>query len=376
MKVLAITPQYLPVPGGIEILVDALAEQLRHGSVETVVVTDTVPNGELPRRDIVNDTVVHRLDFFKALQSRGPTAPLEILQQLTELVAAAQPDIIHMHSAVQASAWYVARLLRKRPRPPIVVTQHGVLARADELGVVRELLLKADVLTAVSQAVLQSAIRFSGRVTSSAVIYNGLRQLNGIAGREPTDAKFRLSCIGRLEPGKGFDTAITALAEVRARGLDARLAVIGAGAQRRPLQELAVALGVTDDVHFEGVLDRRRTLEAIAGSSLVLVPSRLREGFSMVAAEAALCGVTCVASRVGGLPEVVEDGVTGVLVAPDDPDGLASAIVDLLQDSQRRRALGANARRRACQKFALDRCVDGFLSVYRSLMRPEEGKFR
>jgi glycogen(starch) synthase len=281
-----------------------------------------------------------------------------------------------MHSAVQPIAWYVDRLLKKlSPKLPLIVTQHGALEPIDCLTVVRDLLLKADALTAVSSAALQSAIQFSKRTKFSTVIYNGVRTLDGIAGTKRQDSRFKLICAGRLQLEKGFDVAIEALAKVRAQGLDAELTLIGHGQELRSLQQGAVDHNVADHVHFEGVLDRRSTLEAIAGSSLVLVPSRMREGFSLVAAEAALFGIPCIASRIGGLPEVVEDGVTGVIVTPDDPEGLAAAVVDLLRDAQRLRILGANAMRRAREKFDMDRCVDEYLTLYRGVTQPPERGF-
>jgi glycosyltransferase involved in cell wall biosynthesis len=172
-----------------------------------------------------------------------------------------------------------------------------------------------------------------------------------------------------LEPDKGFDVAIEAFAKLRARGIDAELTLIGQGPERRFLGEVAIAHGVAEHVHLRGVLDHCSTLEAIANSSLVVIPSRVREGFSLVAVEAALFGVACVASRVGGLPEVVEDGVTGCLVAPGDAAALALAMTDLLGDVEGLRRLGANARERAEQKFDMNTCVDRYLELYRGLVR-------
>ena len=167
---------------------------------------------------------------------------------------------------------------------------------------------------------------------------------------------------------KGFDLAIVALAAVRRSGFDAELTLIGQGENRKFFVETAAAHGVAEHVRFAGVLDRVETRRAIANSTLVLVPSRTREGFSLVAAEAASCGVPCVAARTGGLPETVEDGVTGVLVPPEDAEALAAAIVGLLGDRAGLRDLGANARRMARGKFDMDRCVESYLNVYRNLM--------
>lgn len=372
MKVLAFTPQYLPIVGGIEIFVDCLSEALRDHSIEMVIVTARDDRRQLPERDIVNNTVVHRLDFVRALQLGGATGPLKVLHQLFKVVDAEQPDLLHVHSALCSAPWYVDRLLRKLAfRLPFIVTEHTLLQPSECLEVVRRLLLGANALTGVSRSVLQSVLKLTGREGQSTVIYNGVREI----GREKdvpvrvdcAKPRHRLICVGRLQHEKGFDLAIGALAKVRSRGVDAELTVVGDGDDRDVLQQAAVKHAVAGHVTFKGALDHASTLAAIAGSSLILIPSRPREGFSLVAVEAAYFGVPRIASRVGGLEETIEDGVSGVLVTPDCADALASAIIELLSDEQHARTLGANARRIARDKFSMDTCVAAYVKLYRFL---------
>jgi glycosyltransferase involved in cell wall biosynthesis len=148
-------------------------------------------------------------------------------------------------------------------------------------------------------------------------------------------------------------------------GFDAELTVIGDGDDRDLLRQAAVDHAIAGHVSFKGALDHGSTLAAIAGSSLVLIPSRPREGFSLVAMEAAHSGVPRIASRVGGLRETIEDGVSGLLVEPDSTDSLASAIIELLSNEQHARTLGANARRIAREKFGMDSCVRAYVKLYR-----------
>src|SRR5476651_1307842 len=122
MKILALTPTYLPFMGGIEIFADVLARTLRHRSVETVIVADS--GGESSRFEVVNGTPVHRLALISAIISRNAAAPLVVLQEIGKLLEAERPDVIHLHSATQAGAFYLDRILRNlRHRPPLVVTQ-------------------------------------------------------------------------------------------------------------------------------------------------------------------------------------------------------------------------------------------------------------
>ena len=369
MKVLALTPQFLPILGGIEVFVDALARSLARRSVETTVVTDTDLQGLLPHQETIGSTAVHRLPFLRTMHAQDSGAALEVLQRFVALVEALRPDVIHMHAAMQPSAWFVDRLLNKLPRtPPFILTQHGMLEPLDRLGVVRALMLKADVLTAVSQAVLRSMVEFCGRSAGTAVIYNGIeapRSTNVQRAGPP----FVLACVGRLQHEKGFDVAIDALALIRNASIDASLTVVGQGTERKDLVALVEARGLAQYVRFTGVLDRSDTHDVMAGSHLLLVPSRTREGFGLVVAEAALLGVSCVASRLGGLAETVEDGTTGVLVPPEDPAGLAGAVCALLRNPTRLKTLATNARQAGLDRFDMDKCAAEYFNAYRDLVR-------
>jgi glycosyltransferase involved in cell wall biosynthesis len=226
----------------------------------------------------------------------------------------------------------------------------------------------ADVLTAVSQAALHSAIEFSGRRAATAVIPNGLEPIATQPRPDRYGPPFGLLCVGRLVHGKGFDLAIEALATIRAAGVDAHLTIVGQGEEREQLQDLARRLELDVYVHFMGATQRRETLAAIAQSTLVLVPSREIEGFSLVAAEAALSGVPCVAARVGGLADTVEDGVTGVIVNPENSGDLAAAVVSLLKDEPKMRELAANAWRISPGKFDMRKCAAAYLRLFHEIV--------
>lgn len=369
MKVLAITPQYLPVLGGIEVLVGAMATSLRKKSVETVVVTDKDPGNLLPEHELIESTPVYRLPFVSALGTQDPVTALNLVKRLDRLVAEIKPDLIHMHSVAQFTAWPVERVLKKlSPAPPFVVTQHGLLLPEDCLNVARTLMLRADILTAVSQSVLESAVAFTQRTTETCVIPNGVQQYESIPRTGRFDPPFALTCVGRLQREKGFDLAIAALAQVRARGFDASLTLIGQGEHRREFLNAAAFHDIERHVRFAGVLEHAETRRAIADSTLVLAPSRTREGFSLVAAEAAMAGVPCIASRVGGLVETVQDGVTGILVPPEDVSGLADAIAGVLADRSRLQLLSTNAQSMAGERFDMDKCAERYLKLYRDLV--------
>jgi glycogen(starch) synthase len=367
MKVFTLTPWYLPFLGGIEILVSTLAKSLQKYAVNIAVVTDDL--GKLPNRDVIDGTPVYRLNFTGAVRSGQPGAPLQVLRQLCQILDDGCPDILHMHCVTGSSAWYVDRILKpSRYQGHFVVTQHGILEPIDRMPVIRDLLKRADALTGVSEAALSSSLEFAGECNSRGVIPNGIDVAPAPASILGCRAPFELVCVGRLQHEKGFDVAIRALDSVRRYGFDATLTVIGIGECRQNLEDLVQELGLRDQVCFLGQLANGDTRRIIASASLVLVPSRTREGFSLVAAEGAMAGVPAIVSRVGGLPETVVDGQTGLVVAPDNPNELAAAIVRLLEDEASRAILGARAKSRALEKYDMARCIDKYLELYRSLV--------
>jgi glycogen synthase len=116
MKVLVFAPQYLPIVGGIEILIDTLAQQFRQRSIETVVVTDRP--GDLPECEVVNGVPVYRLEFSRAIEARESSGLLQSMRRLSHVFETESADLLHVHAATQTGAWFVDRLLKKLSSRP------------------------------------------------------------------------------------------------------------------------------------------------------------------------------------------------------------------------------------------------------------------
>jgi glycosyltransferase involved in cell wall biosynthesis len=144
---------------------------------------------------------------------------------------------------------------------------------------------------------------------------------------------------------KGIETVLRAMPHILSRCPEARHVVVGDGDYRPHLTDLARQLGVAHAVDFRGALDENQMIEAYQHADLFVLPTTL-EGFGIVFAEAMWCGLPVVAARAGATPEVVADGETGILVPPDIPEALGSAVAGLLLLSDERRRMGAAARRR------------------------------
>lgn len=191
----------------------------------------------------------------------------------------------------------------------------------------------------------------------------------GIAARDTfspyVGAEPRLLCIGRLIPIKGHLVLLRALARARARVPGVTLDVAGRGPLGPALKAYARELGLGEAVRFLGFVSPVE--EAIERAAIVVVPS-LGEGFGMVALEAMERGRPVIASAVGGLPEIVADGETGLVVPPGDAEALADAIVALAGDLERAAAMGRAGRARALAEFTPERCADRIEALYAAVL--------
>jgi len=367
MKILAFTPLYLPVTGGIEMIVADLSSGLNARGIETAVVTDKV--GDLPEFETINGTRVHRLNFARPMQDSDLRSTLLNIQALSRILDEERPDILHVHSASQAAIFYLDRVLSKRlSRPPIVVTQHGCLESPDKAEVTRRMILDADLLTAVSQAALESAVAFTGRTSPSLVIRNGITIHSEFPRARTIPERHRLLCVGRMQREKGFDIAIDAMANIIERGVRAELVLVGYGEDRSKLEERSRDLGISQHVIFLHPLERSRVRQLMAESSILLAPSRTREGFSLVAAEAASVGTPCIVSDIGGLPETVEHEVTGLVVPNENVEAFAHSIRLTLSDPSFWFQLSMQSYDRSRERFDLARCIESYASAYRKVV--------
>ena len=198
------------------------------------------------------------------------------------------------------------------------------------------------------------------------VIPNGIDPGTIASGRaRPIDGRRSpiVGCVGRLSPEKGFDIALRALLDLPG----VRLEVVGDGLERPALESLATSLGVADRVEFLGWM--ADPTARMASWDVLAVPSRL-ESFGVVAVEAMLVGVPVVATVAGGLPEVITDGETGVLVQVESPAALAAGIRRVLDDGAYSRRLVLSAAEAARRDFTSAAMADRYAEVYSQVSSP------
>jgi glycosyltransferase involved in cell wall biosynthesis len=174
----------------------------------------------------------------------------------------------------------------------------------------------------------------------------------------------RIIFTGRLHPQKNLDTLLEAWPAV-VRDTGAHLIVVGQGPDRARLEARAVALDVAEYVQFLGAVDD--PAEILRGADAFVLPS-VAEGMSNSLLEAMATGLPCLASRIGGNIDLLEEGRTGLLLPADEPEAWSSALLSLINDPDRARRLGAAARQRIETEFALPAVVDRYLAVYRQIL--------
>ncbi len=269
-------------------------------------------------------------------------------------------DLIHGH--LTRGAWY-AGLAARLAGLPNVATAHSDNA-GKHFG-------RADRIIAVSQAVADFLVREGYERSRIRMVHHGIadiatrlpagtreatRRSLGLKADEPA-----LLMAARIVPAKGHDTALRALAHL----VDQPWTLLVAGDHHGDLgpqmQALAQQLGIAGRVRFLGL--REDVPALMAAADVLLAPSR-REALSLTLLEASACGLPIVATRVGGIGEVVEEGASGFLVAPDDPPALAAALAPLLADAGLRARCGARARQRFEAGFLEDAMFDKTVAVY------------
>lgn len=292
-----------------------------------------------------------------------------------------QPDVIHAHWAIPTGP--AAVLAARKLGVPSVITMHGGDVYVNpEQGYdfptrwyvrppLRWTLRHAGALTAITEDCRQHALRAGAPAERIRLVFNGtdLRRFspagNGSRG-DPGYGPHMIFACRQLFPRKGIRFLLEAAAQLKPKFPDLKVVLAGDGFERPELARLAENLGMGPDVTFLGWVPNVDLPPYYRAAAVSVIPS-LEEGFGIPAAEAMGCEVAVVASDAGGLPEVVENGVTGLVVPRGDATALAQAIGSLLADPERRRAMGQAGRARALRLFDWDRTAEQFEEIYREV---------
>lgn len=368
-RVLFWCDNFWPRIGGVEVLAAQHIEALTRRGYDFAIIADL--HTDLQAESTFHGVPVHRLPFADAFVSRDAEMCVAVRRSVADIKRDFRADVVHVFF-VNVGVLFHGMTAASHPAPTLC-TVHGAFpdsVMAADTGVER-VIRSAAWVTACSEATLADMRRQVPDITShSSVIWNGLAQPEIVPGPLPF-APPRLLCIGRIATveEKGFDVAIRAMPAILARFPAARLLIAGDGPARGALERIAADAGVAAHVDFLGWVHPDKVCALISGCTTVLVPSRVAEGFGLVALQASQMARPVVASRVGGLPEVVAHGETGLLVEPDDDVALAAAAVSLLDNPAHTAALGRAGRLRANTHFSRERYVNAYDDLLTKLVR-------
>ena len=181
---------------------------------------------------------------------------------------------------------------------------------------------------------------------------------------------FVILCVGRLTPAKGQHILLQAVERLARDGRHVELRLVGDGPDRLSLEQEVRERGLSERVLFTGAVDQDRIRELYADADVFALAS-FAEGIPVVLMEAMAMTIPCVTTFITGIPELIRDGVDGLLVAPSDDEGLAQAIARLMDDAELRRRLGEAGRQRVLEKYDLDRNTERLAAVFqRRLSNP------
>lgn len=287
-----------------------------------------------------------------------------------------RPDVLHVHWLVPQG--YLAVGPAAARGIPLLLTAHGADVHATTRWPLRRLVAaaarRANAITANTPDTATRIERLAGSCRCH-VVPMGLDL--AVFGASPPNGErkhgTRLLAVGRLVEKKGFRYLIDAMPAIRNAIPDVRLAIAGDGPLRGALEKRCRTAGLDDIVRFLGPLDRAAVAQAMTSSDLFVGPSVVdasgdTEGQGVVFIEAMACGLPVVATTVGGIPDVVEHRVTGVLVAPRDATALADAVTDLLRDPDGRQRMGERGRLTA-EHYAWPAIARRFEAVILELVR-------
>lgn len=351
-------------PGGAEQVVAHLAESLASRGDRVWLFVPRDGEGWLRERLRGSSVMVEELPLDGPLSWRGGVALAAALQRHGI-------DLLHTHefgeSLTGASA---ARWLGI----PHVLTLHGGgywAGRARRRAVLRLAIALSGAVTAVAPPLARDLRgRLNLRADTVEVVLNGARPPHAAPARAlgpdgiPEDAPLLLA-VGNLYPVKGHRHLITALQHLRPRHPELHLAIAGRGDEEGALRAQAREAGLSGQVHFLGLRD---DIGALLERADLFVHPSLSEGLPLAVLEAMLAARPIIASAVGAIPAVLDEGEAGRLVPPGDPGELAAAIEELLDDPAGARRLATRAGQRARREYSVERMVERYRAVYDRLL--------
>ena len=325
------------------------------------------------------NVIFHEVDVTNYPLFKYPPYTIALAGKLATICNTENLDILHVHYAIPhaISAYLCHQLLEKRS-PPIVTTLHGTdvtLIGIDESfhEITGLAINHSEGVTAVSHYLAETTKKCFDVDKDIEVIYNFINpdeltpelRSSEIRSKYIHNGELLIGHMSNFRSVKRIPDVIQAFHLIQ-KETPARLMLIGDGAEIPSAHHMVNELGISQSVEFLGSVNPVASI--LAQLDLFLLPSET-ESFGLAALEAMACGVPVITSSAGGLPEVIEDNVSGLLLEVGDYHGIARAAIELLKDESKRKAMGIAARKRAVEMFPEQAGIDMYENYYRKLLK-------
>jgi len=365
-----------PTYGGSGIVGSELGKELAARGHTVHFISSSLPT----RLTELNERVrFHEVEMMSYPLFEHQPYTLALATKMATVAETENLDLLHVHYAIPHSISGILARESLKPKRylPVITTLHGTditLVGADRsyLPITRYGIVQSDGVTAISHY-LKEATKESFQFDDIEVIPNFICQTD--YARHPVDAlRSTLSPQGEpllvhvstFRPVKRPWDCVEILARVLQQGISTRLVMVGDGAERTNLEHRARDLGVYDKCIFVG--KQPKIVDYLSAADVLLLPSE-QESFGLAALEAMACEVPVVASRVGGIPEVVTDGETGFLSEVGDVDKMSVDAARLLSDPTLRREMGKRARASAVSRYRTDIVIPQYIDFYNRVLK-------
>ncbi|MNB72281.1 D-inositol 3-phosphate glycosyltransferase [compost metagenome] len=365
-----------PSLGGSGVVATELGKLLAEKGHEVHFITHSIPFrlGTFQKNIFYHEVEVNDYYVF-----RYPPYDLALATKMAQVAKMENLDLLHVHYAVPHA---VCAFLAKQMvggQVKVVTTLHGtditVLGQDESLkDLIRLGINESDAVTAVSRDLIQETRRALDITAPIDLTYNFVdkrvyypRDVTGLRELFAEPEEKILMHISNFRPVKRVSDVVDIFAKVSGR-VPARLLLVGEGPELPKIQAKIAEMGLEDKVRFLGKQDE--IAQVISMADLLLLPSE-KESFGLVALEAMACGVPTVGSQAGGIPELVQHGVTGYLAPIGDTTSMADYAVRLLSDEKLAEQMREACLRRACQDFSKDVITDQYESIYYRVLDPQ-----
>jgi N-acetyl-alpha-D-glucosaminyl L-malate synthase BshA len=369
-----------PTYGGSGIVGSELGKELAERGHTVHFISSSLPT----RLTELNERVhFHEVEMMSYPLFEHQPYTLALATKMSTVAETENLDLLHVHYAIphSISAILAREALKPKRYLPVITTLHGTditLVGADRsyLPITRYGIVQSDGVTAISHY-LKEATKEIFQFDDIAVIPNFVcpseyarHPVEELRSTLAPQGEPLLVHVSNFRPVKRPVDCVEILARVLAKGINTRLVMVGDGSEKTNVEHRARCLGVSDKCVFVG--KQPKIVDYLSAADVLLLPSE-QESFGLAALEAMACEVPVIASRVGGLPEVVTDGETGFLSEVGDVEKMAADAARLLSDAALRSEMGKRARESALARYRTDIVIPQYIEFYERVLRKTSG---